>query len=438
MSGSNGNNLCVIGLQWGDEGKGKIVNLLTSNPSIAGRFEIVVRYSGGANAGHTVVINGKKFAMHLIPSGILTPDTVAIIANGVVIDPQTLIEEITFLESQGIEVKEALKISDKAHVVMPYHKLQDRLSEARLGRAGIGTTCRGIGPCYADKANRTTAIRIIDLYSNDLKERIKAIVEEKQLIFKSLYRYKDELNWQEIYNTYRDYADRISCYVCDTTRYLLEARRDGRRILFEGAQGALLDLDHGTYPYVTSSNSGVGGIFSGTGLPPSSLDTVLGVVKSYTSRVGSGPFPTELKDSVGEHLRKMGNEYGTTTGRPRRTGWLDAVALRYSIMVNGVDAIALTLLDVLTGLKTIKIATSYRDKDGKVFDFFPAASSTLLSEISAEYIELEGWSSDISSVSSFNKLPRQAQIYIEKIEELTGTPIKIISVGPDQGQTIVR
>ncbi len=428
-------NLCVIGLQWGDEGKGKIVNLLTAQDAIAGKFDIVVRYSGGANAGHTVIIGNKKFAMHLIPSGILTPSVTAVIANGLVIDPETLLEEINTLKNEGIEVNDNLKISNKAHLVLPYHKLQDRLNEEQLGRKGIGTTCRGIGPCYADKANRTTAIRLSDLYHKEkFKEKLQHIVEIKNKIFTALYNQDNLLNWKEIFDQYCDYAEKLKPYICDTTEYLHQQLNSNKRILFEGAQGTLLDLDHGTYPYVTSSNSGIGGLSAGTGLPPTCVDTVLGVVKSYATRVGGGPFPTELKNETGQYIRDRGHEYGTTTGRPRRTGWIDTVALRYSITVNGVNAIALTLLDVLTGLDTIKIATKYKI-DNKELDFFPA-DVNLLEKVQVDFEELPGWSDEISNIRTIDDLPKQTINYIHRLEQLTNCPIKLISVGPEQKQTI--
>ncbi len=428
-------NVCVLGLQWGDEGKGKIVNLMSDPNGPAGRFDFVVRYSGGANAGHTVVVGGKKFAMHLIPSGILSPVSTAVIANGLVVDPKVLLEEIDMLNSQGVEISDNLKISSKAHLVFPYHKLQDKLSERQLGKKSIGTTCRGIGPCYSDKATRSNGIRIGELYDKDyFAEKLKRIIERKNIIFKALYNEEHSLNFDEIFAEYCDYAEKLRPYVCDTTKLLHQAVNKGKRILFEGAQGALLDIDHGTYPFVTSSNSGTGGIITGTGLPPKCIDNVLGVMKAYSTRVGGGPFPTELDDEIGQYIRDKGNEYGTTTGRPRRTGWIDTVALRYSVAVNGVTAIAIMLLDVLTGLDTIKLATKYKI-DGQIIDFFTSDASEL-EKVEVEYEELPGWHTDITQAKTQDDLPTEALNYLRRLEQIIGIPIKIVSVGPDRDQTI--
>ncbi len=428
-------NVCVLGLQWGDEGKGKIVNLMSDPGGPAGKFDFVVRYSGGANAGHTVVVGGKKFAMHLIPSGILSSVSTAVISNGVVIDPSVLLEEIEMLKSQGVSVGDNLKISSKGHLVFPYHKLQDKLSEEQLGKKSIGTTCRGIGPCYSDKATRSDGIRVGELYDrNRFAEKLKRIVEKKNVIFKALYGKDKAVDFESIFKEYCEYAEQLKLYVCDTTEILHKAMSDNKRILFEGAQGALLDIDHGTYPFVTSSNSGTGGLVTGTGLPPNCIDNVLGIMKAYSTRVGGGPFPTELDDEIGQYIRDKGHEYGTTTGRPRRTGWVDMVALRYSVSVNGVTAIAVMLLDVLTGLETIKLAKRYKI-DGREVDFFPSDSSEL-ERVEVEYEELRGWQEDITMAKSQEDLPQEALNYLKRLEEIIGVPIKIVSVGPDRDQTI--
>jgi len=423
-------NVCIVGLQWGDEGKGKIVNLLSQ------RFDYVVRYSGGANAGHSVVIDGQKFAMHLVPSGILNPNCTAVIANGVVVDPEVLLEEVQTLRQRGVRVEENLRISDKAHVVFPYHKQQDRLSEQALdGDDKIGTTCRGIGPCYADKYARSTGIRVGELYHRQhFRHRLQQIVEQKNNTFQALYGQGD-LDWRAIYDQYTDYAEQLKPYVCDTTALLHRAWRDGKRLMFEGAQGSLLDIDHGTYPYVTSSTSSACGVFAGTGLPPKAIDQYVGVAKAYTSRVGAGPFPSELHDQVGEYIRQRGREYGTTTGRARRTGWFDAVAVRYAATIGGIDHVALMLLDVLSGLETVKIVTAY-ECNGKRIDFFPT-DVQILQEVKPVCTELPGWKQDVSACQRGDDLPARAQDYIRRIESLIGCPISIVSVGPDRAQTVM-
>jgi adenylosuccinate synthase len=427
-------NVCVIGLQWGDEGKGKIVNLLTDPGGPAGQFDLVVRYGGGANAGHSVVVGKEKFAMHLIPSGILSPVATAMITNGVVLDPEVILDEINTLRSRSVKVAENLKISDKAHVVFPYHKLQDKLSEERLGKKGIGTTCRGIGPCYSDKASRSHGIRMGELYDRKhFAEKLESIVNDKNIMFKALYG-KGDLDWKAIYEQFCKYADQLEPFVCDTVELLHKSIAQKKRIMFEGAQGALLDIDHGTYPYVTSSNSMSCGLSAGTGVPAKCVNEFLGIIKAYTTRVGSGPFPTEQDNETGNYLRERGHEYGTTTGRPRRCGWFDAVAVKYSIMVGGIDSLSLMLLDVLSGLKTIKIATKYK-LDGKVIEFFPSDSS-VLKNVEAVYEELPGWSEDITTATKQEDLPKNAINYLRRLQEVLGCPIKIVSVGPERDQTL--
>jgi len=427
-------NVCVVGLQWGDEGKGKLVNLLTDPQGPCGRFDFVVRYGGGANAGHTVVIGEETFAMHLIPSGILWPDVTAVIANGVVVDPEVMLAEIADLRRRGIEIGENLKLSNKAHLVMPYHKLQDKLSEERLGTGSIGTTCRGIGPCYADKATRTYGIRVGELYDGrHFETKLQHIVEDKNLIFQALYGQAD-LDWRGIYDQYCRYAEQLAPFVCDSTELLHRAMGEGKRIMFEGAQGTLLDLDHGTFPYVTSSNSSACGVFAGAGVPARCIQSYLGVAKAYTTRVGAGPFPTELDDEVGQYIRDRGKEYGTTTGRARRTGWLDAVAVRYTVAVSGITAIAIMLLDVLTGLETIKIGIGYKH-NGRTLDFFPT-DAHVLADVEVDFEEMPGWDDDIAGIRAQDQLPKEALNYLRRVQELVDCPIKIVSVGPEERQTM--
>jgi len=428
-------NACVIGLQWGDEGKGKIVNLLTDPSGPAGKFDLVVRYGGGANAGHSVVIGKEKFAMHLIPSGILYPEVMAVIANGVVLDPQVVLDEIDTLRKRGVKVgAEHFKISNKAHVVFPYHKLQDKLSEQQLAGNSIGTTCRGIGPCYADKACRSYGIRMGELYDRKhFAEKLQRIVEDKNKIFQALYG-ADGMNWKEIYDQYCSYADQLKPFVCDTAELLHRSIGQGKRIMFEGAQGSLLDIDHGTYPYVTSSNSSACGLPAGTGVPASLVPSYLGIIKAYTTRVGAGPFPTELKDETGEYIRVRGREYGTTTGRPRRTGWFDAMAVRYSIMIGGINSIAVMLLDVLSGLNPIKIAVQYKI-DGRPVEFFPTENSDL-EKVEVVYEEMPGWTEDLSAAKEQSELPAAAIRYLKRLQDLIGCPVKMVSVGPERSQTI--
>jgi len=427
-------NVCVVGLQWGDEGKGKIVNLLTDPNGPCGRFDYVVRYGGGANAGHTVVVGGETFAMHLIPSGILWPEVTAVIGNGVAFDPQVALDEIAGLRARGVTITDNLKISDKAHLVMPYHKLQDKLSEQRLGKGSIGTTCRGIGPCYSDKAGRSCGFRVGELlYRDSFRDKLQRVVAEKNSVFQALYG-RGDLVCEDVYQTYCRYADDLAPFLCDTTELLHRELAVGKRMMFEGAQGALLDLDHGTYPYVTSSNSTCGGLFAGTGLPARCVDTYLGIVKAYCTRVGAGPFPTELHDDTGRYIRDRGREYGTTTGRPRRTGWFDAVAARYSIAVGGIDTLAVMLLDVMAGIETIKIAVEYHYAN-RTIDFFPG-DRHVLDRVAVRYEELPGWKEQIGDVRTQNQLPAEAIGYLRRLQELTGCPVRIASVSPEKQHTI--
>ncbi|MGA1434751.1 MAG: adenylosuccinate synthase [Candidatus Kapaibacteriota bacterium] len=416
----------VVGAQWGE--KGKIVDLLSDS------VDIVARYQGGANAGHTIVIEGKKFVLHLIPSGILQQDVQCVIGNGVVIDPVALMEEIAMLESFGISIKDRLFISHKAHLIMPYHKMLDKARESQSS-AAIGTTGRGIGPAYIDKFSRS-GIRIVDLLDRAVfEEKLRANIEEKNVVLKKIYDH-EEVDIESIISEYLDFDIKIDPYIKDTTLLLNQAIADGKSILMEGAQGALLDVDHGTYPFVTSSNPTSGGACTGLGVPPTAIDSVIGVVKAYTTRVGNGPFPTELHDEMGEELRKIGAEFGATTGRPRRCGWLDGVALRYSVMINGIDKIALTKLDVLDNVKSIGICTGY-EVDGKMLRSFPANVQDL-AKVKPHYEFHEGWNCSLAGIKNFDDLPQAAKNYISAIEEVAGAKVGIVSLSPDRADTIIR
>lgn len=423
-------NCCVVGLQWGDEGKGKIVDIL------AEKSDVVVRYGGGANAGHTVVVDDKKFALHLLPSGSIRPAARCVIGNGVVLDPETLIKEIDMLNEKGISLKDRLVLSDNAHLVLDYHKLEDQFREQSLGSKKIGTTNRGIGPCYADKVGRSFAVRLGDLRDLDkLRDKLTAIVEYKNKIFAALYSAKP-IKADEIFEKCRVYAERLLVFASDATSYLHNAINNGKSILFEGAQGCLLDLDHGTFPFVTSSNASALGMSAGCGVPAKKVDAFIGVVKAYTTRVGEGPFPSEQNNDTGNYIREKGHEYGTTTGRPRRCGWFDAVAVAYSVTICGIDQIALMHLDTLAGLKELKICKEYKI-DGKKTSFFPSNIETL-AKAECVYETLPGWNEDISQVKSFEKLPQTVQNYIKTVEKCTGAPVKMISIGPKRSQIIYR
>lgn len=419
----------IVGTQWGDEGKGKIVDLLSQ------KADYVARYQGGANAGHTIVINGKQFILHLIPSGMLTQNVKCIIGNGVVIDPVALMDEISMLESHGIEVKDRLFISHKAHLIMPYHKVLDQIRESSKGGGAIGTTGRGIGPCYIDKARRI-GIRIVDLLDRkSLEEKLRHNIQEKNNILKKIYDYQ-EFNTEEIIETYLDFDKKIDPYITDISVLLNEEIKKGKQIYVEGAQGALLDLDHGTYPFVTSSNPTSGGACTGLGIPPTSIENIFGVVKAYCTRVGNGPFPTELTDTIGQQLQKTGAEFGATTGRPRRCGWLDLVALKYSVMINGVNQIALTKLDVLDELPEIKICTAY-EINGKITKNFPADIPSLVNS-KPIYKTVKGWNQSLRGIKEWNKLPIEALDYFKEIEDYVRAEIKIVSLSPDRADTLVR
>ncbi|MEN6459031.1 MAG: adenylosuccinate synthase [Thermoguttaceae bacterium] len=420
---------CVIGLQWGDEAKGKIVDLLTE------RHEIVVRYQGGANAGHTVVRDGRTFKLSLIPSGIFRPEVQCVVAAGVVLNPASLLAEIDGLKELGVKIGPNLMLSNRAHVIFPWHAEEDRLLEQQCGDEPIGTTLRGIGPCYRDKVGRGLAIRLGDMYRPEFRAQIERILGAKRPIFAALGSTAGmQLDAEQIYNQYRDYADRLAPHVADTTAYLLDAVESGKRLLFEGAQGALLDIDHGTFPFVTSSNSSGVGVSVGSGVPGRHINRVLGILKAYNTRVGGGPMPTEQDNEIGEQIRRRGNEYGTVTKRPRRCGWFDAVAARYTARLSGVDGLAVMLLDVLSGLPELKICTSY-ELDGRRTAEFPAHADDLR-RVTPVYETLPGWQDDLTNVSRLDQLPVNARKYVDRIGELLGRRVDIVSVGPDRRQTI--
>ncbi len=414
----------LVGSQWGDEGKGKIVDILSE------KVDIVVRYQGGANAGHTVEIGDKKFILHLIPSGILRDNVICVIGNGVVIDPSALLEEIELLEKNNINVNGRLFISQNAHLIMPYHKLLDSINES--GENKIGTTGRGIGPCYIDKYARK-GIRIVDLLNRKiLEEKIRTNLKEKNNLLKKVYDH-DELDVEAIIQEYQEFDKAIDKYVKDVPSYLNNAISDGKSILMEGAQGALLDVDHGTYPYVTSSSPTSGGACIGTGIPPNKITQIIGIVKAYTTRVGNGPFPTELVDEEGEKLRKTGAEYGATTGRPRRCGWFDAFLVKYSVMINGIDYVAITKLDVLSVFDQIKVCIGY-ELNGKKIKSFPTDADRLYN-VKPVYETLPGWKKDISKCKSYSELPEETKNYLSFLVKEAGIKINIISVGPKRQQT---
>jgi len=415
-------NTVVVGAQWGDEGKGKIIDILSRDA------DYVVRYQGGNNAGHTVVIGEGEFILHLIPSGILHKGKICVIGNGVVVDPEALISEIDNLRARGIHVDDNLKVSDQVHLIFPYHKEIDKLSERRNK---IGTTGRGIGPCYTDKIGRC-GIRLADLLDDEVfRKKLKESLEAKNELLRKAYGHEG-FSFDEIYGKFAGYRDKIAKYACNTAIILNEAVKKGKKLLLEGAQGTLLDIDHGTYPYVTSSNATAGGACTGTGLGPSKIDKVIGVVKAYTTRVGEGPFPTEFGPDLMEVIRKKGKEFGATTGRPRRCGWFDSLIVRHSALVNSLDAIVVTKLDVLDELKTIKIAVAYKHK-GKTYKDFPA-NIEMLWNVEPVYEELPGWGEDTSRIGSFSKLPANAKKYLKRLESLIGVKIELVSVGSRREQ----
>jgi adenylosuccinate synthase len=422
-------NLIILGSQWGDEGKGKIVDLFSE------RFDIVARYQGGHNAGHTVFIGEKKFVLKLIPSGILRPGKQAVIGNGLVIDPAALLSEIETLEAAGVNVRGQLAISNRAHVLFPAHRMMEKMSEGRPGRVSIGTTSRGIGPCYEDKTGRR-GIRIADLLDTEFfRLQYESVIEEKVAIAKALGIY-EELDWRAIRDQYEGFAERIRPMVCDTATLLNRAIREGKSILFEGAQGTMLDIDHGTYPFVTSSSASAGGACTGTGIAPTRIAGVIGVSKAYITRVGGGPFPTEALDGAGDRIRERGKEFGAVTGRPRRCGWFDVPLLRYTAMVNGFDSLFITKLDVLDQLAKIPVCVGYW-LDGKEVEDMPATYRSLES-VEPLYEKMPGWQTSTRGVTRYEDLPEKAQSYLKFLEERSGVEIGAISTGPERTETIIR
>ncbi len=423
---------CVVGLQWGDEAKGKIVDLLTDE------HDVVVRYNGGANAGHTVVSQGKTYKLSLLPTGVLKPHILSVIGNGLVVYPPRFLEEIDNLRAAGVSVGDNLALSDHAHVIFPYHMEEERLQEQGAEQA-LGTTGRGIGPCYQDKVGRIAAVRIGELlYPEHLRARLRIIVERKNRFLAALSPEARTFDAAALTDEYLRHAERLRPFIRDTTRLLQEKLQQGKRLIFEGAQGSLLDVDHGTYPYVTSSNSCPAGIWSGSGVPARALTRVIGVVKAYTTRVGRGPFPTELDDGpqgIGEKIRQAGKEFGTVTGRPRRCGWFDAVAVRYTAALGGADQLAIMLLDVLSVVKELRICTAY-ELDGERFDQFPS-DAFRLERCRPVYETLAGWSTSLNQARKLADLPAAARKYLDRIQALLGLPIAIVSIGADREQTIM-
>ena len=420
----------LVGTQWGDEGKGKVTDL------ISGEYDVVCRCQGGANAGHTVVANGHKFGLHQIPSGVMYEGVVPVIGNGCIVDPSVVLEEFATLDEQGVSYQN-LKISGNAHIVMPYHKDLDGANERRLGKNLIGTTRRGVGPCYSDKVSRI-GLRMQDMLDEKIfREKLETALAEKNPILEKIYGLPG-YTVDQICETYLPYAERLRPYIIESSRYLNEAITEGKNILFEGSQATMLDIDFGTYPFVTSSNCTAGGAITGSGVGPKHIDRVLGIAKAYLTRVGSGPFPTELPqgDEIGELLCEVGHEYGVTTGRKRRCGWYDAVVVNYAARVNGLTDLAVTKLDVLSVLDTIKVCIAY-DVDGVRYTTVPEHQS-LFYKAKPVYIELPGWKCDISDVRNYTDLPREAKDYIDLIERLSGVPVSLIAVGPDREQTINR
>jgi adenylosuccinate synthase len=423
------NHVIVLGAQWGDEGKGKIVDLL------AERFEIVARYQGGHNAGHTVYIGDKKFVLKLMPSGVLRPGVQAVIGNGVVIDLAALMDEIKQLEAGGLTPTTQLKISNRAHVIFPFHRMVEKMSEARENRVPIGTTQRGIGPCYEDKIGRR-GIRIADLYDPDSFRNLFDTLAEDTRILAATFKLHDDINYAEIREQAMEFAEKIRPMVCDTAMLLSHAMKQGKRIMFEGAQGTMLDIDHGTYPFVTSSSATAGGACTGTGVPPTAISGVIGVSKAYITRVGSGPFPSEDVGAAGELLRREGNEFGSVTGRPRRCGWFDVPLLNYTAAVNGFDSLFITKLDVLDQLPEISVCVGYKLKGQDVHEM--PATYRALEKIEPVFKKLAGWCSSTRGISEYNQLPEKAKSYLKFLEDSTGVEIGGISTGPERTETIIR
>lgn len=419
----------VVGLQYGDEGKGKITDVLSA------KSDYVVRFQGGDNAGHTVYVGDEKFVLHLLPSGVLQCKGKCVIANGVVVNPKAFIHEIEEIEKRGLKTDHIL-ISRRAHVIMPYHILLDTYREEEEGGTQIGTTKKGIGPCYEDKIARV-GIRMIDLLNPEiLREKIEKNLKVKNALFEKYYG-KPALNIDEVYREFLEIGQQLKNRIVDTELELNEAIKEGKNILFEGAQALMLDIDFGTYPFVTSSSPSTGGVCTGAGIPPTSLQNLIGVAKAYCTRVGNGPFPSELNDELGEKIRQVGHEFGATTGRPRRTGWLDLVSLKHACMINGINNLVITKLDVLTGIKNLKIVTKYKTEDNKIIDYF-TSSTTKLYDYEPIYEVLDGWDEDITKARSYEELPENAKKYIEFIENYLGINVYLVSVGPERSQNIIR
>jgi len=417
-------NIVILGAQWGDEGKGKVVDLFSE------KFSVVARYQGGHNAGHTVFIGERKFILKLIPSGILRPGVEAVIGNGVVLDPGALLDEMETLERAGIDVRRQLKISNRAHVIFPFHRIVEKMSEGRQDRVPIGTTSRGIGPCYEDKIGRR-GIRVADLYEREsFCAMYSALAEDKQLLAQTFH-IQETIDYEQIRDQYLEFADRIRPMVCDTAQLLHDAIRAGKRVLFEGAQGSMLDVDHGTYPFVTSSSATAGGACTGAGIPPTEIHGVIGVSKAYTTRVGSGPFPTELNNDAGERIRQAGNEYGAVTGRPRRCGWFDVPLLRYTAMINGFTSLVITKLDVLDEFDEILVCTGYENTNAM------PATFRELEAVRPAYETLPGWKSPTRGLTRHEDLPARARAYLQFLSERTGVEIGCISTGPERDETIL-
>ena len=420
-------SVVIVGSQWGDEGKGKMTDYLSQDA------DVVVRSQGGNNAGHTISFDGKKFALRLVPSGIFGKDKLAVIGNGVVINPPALLKELHYLQDNGIDIS-GLRISSRSHVTFPYHILLDKCQEEAKGDHKVGTTKNGIGPTYMDKVSRV-GIRMCDLLEKDTFEtKLRRNLAEKNELFTKLY-HVDPINFDDIFESYYEYGQELKKYVTDTSRIVNDALDNGQRVLFEGAQGVMLDVDQGTYPYVTASNPIAGGVCTGVGVGPNKINTVVGICKAYSTRVGAGPFPTELTDEIGDRIRETGHEYGTVTGRPRRVGWFDSVAMRHARRVSGISCLSLNLLDVLTGLKTVKICKAYK-LDGKEIDYYPASLKEL-DRCEPVYEELPGWDEDITGVKKFEDLPVNAQNYLKRVSELSEVPLATVSVGADRIQTII-
>ncbi len=420
-------SVVIVGSQWGDEGKGKMTDYLSQEA------DVVVRSQGGNNAGHSIVFDGKKFALRLVPSGIFGAKKLSVIGNGVVVNPKALLEELHYLEDNDIDVS-GLRISNRAHITMPYHILLDKCEENAKGDQKVGTTQKGIGPTYMDKVARI-GIRMCDLLEKDtFEKKLSENLKIKNEMFTKIYGV-EPLKFEDIFDEYYQYGQELKKYVTDTSLLINDEMDANKKVLFEGAQGTMLDIDDGTYPYVTSSNPAAGGAATGAGVGPNRINRVVGICKAYTTRVGEGPFPTELTDEIGDHIRETGHEYGVVTGRPRRVGWFDAVALRHAHRVDGLDYLSLNLLDVLSGLKTIKIARAY-ELDGQEINYYPASLAEL-DRCKPIYDELPGWDEDITNVTKFEDLPENAKNYLKRIEELTATPLATVSVGPDREQTMI-